>query len=143
MCCSAVGRIGDSPLAGSGGWAQNDICAISTTGHGEQILRVNLAKHIALKLEQLYQLNASADNKLSNKELVNLAVDTGLNFMKDKVDGYGGVICIDKVPCLESAQTVLTKQTIIYNYCLSTIWMHNFETFPLRRTANSRPDLVR
>lgn len=50
-----------------------------------------------MKLELLYQQNASADNKLSNKELVNLAVDTGLDFMKDKVDGYGGVICIDKV----------------------------------------------
>lgn len=58
---------------------------------------MNLAKHIAMKLELLYQQNASADNKLSNKELVNLAVDTGLDFMKDKVDGYGGVICIDKV----------------------------------------------
>lgn len=94
----AVGRIGDSPLAGSGGWAQNDVCAISTTGHGEQILRVNLAKHIAMKLEQLYQQNADAENKLGNKELVDKAVDAGLDFMKERVDGYGGVICIDKVP---------------------------------------------
>lgn len=95
---TAVGRIGDSPLAGSGGWAQNDVCAISTTGHGEQILRVNLAKHIALKLEQLYQQNDDAAIKLSNKELVDKAVDVGLDFMKERVDGYGGVICIDKVP---------------------------------------------
>lgn len=35
----ANGRIGDSPVIGSGAYADNEIGAISTTGHGESILR--------------------------------------------------------------------------------------------------------
>lgn len=61
-------------------------------------MRVGLAKHIALKLEQLHAENDKADekNKLSDKEIVKKGVDCGLDYMLEKVDGYGGVICIDK-----------------------------------------------
>ncbi|EAW74015.1 asparaginase like 1, isoform CRA_c, partial [Homo sapiens] len=34
-----VGRVGDSPCLGAGGYADNDIGAVSTTGHGESILK--------------------------------------------------------------------------------------------------------
>jgi len=95
LTSKAVGRIGDSPLSGSGGWAQNDVCAISTTGHGEKIMRVGLAKHIALELERLHEQNES-NNEHSNKEIINRGVNAGLKFMRDRVDGFGGVICVDK-----------------------------------------------
>ena len=29
------GRVGDTPIIGSGTWAQNDVCGVSSTGHGE------------------------------------------------------------------------------------------------------------
>jgi beta-aspartyl-peptidase (threonine type) len=29
------GRIGDSPIIGAGTWAQNNVCGVSGTGHGE------------------------------------------------------------------------------------------------------------
>lgn len=45
------GRIGDSPLIGSGAYADNRIGAVSTTGWGEAIARVVLAKAIASNLE--------------------------------------------------------------------------------------------
>uniref|UniRef100_A0A5F9CH61 Isoaspartyl peptidase/L-asparaginase n=1 Tax=Oryctolagus cuniculus TaxID=9986 RepID=A0A5F9CH61_RABIT len=47
-----VGRVGDSPCVGSGGYADNSIGAVSTTGHGESILKVNLARLTLFHVEQ-------------------------------------------------------------------------------------------
>jgi beta-aspartyl-peptidase (threonine type) len=38
------GRVGDSPIAGAGTYADDEIGACSTTGHGEAMIRVCLAK---------------------------------------------------------------------------------------------------
>jgi beta-aspartyl-peptidase (threonine type) len=40
----APGRVGDSPIAGSGGYADNETAAASATGPGEMIMRVVLSK---------------------------------------------------------------------------------------------------
>ncbi|XP_051151023.1 probable isoaspartyl peptidase/L-asparaginase 2 [Andrographis paniculata] len=45
-----VGRIGDSPLIGSGTYAC-DICAVSCTGEGEAIIRGTLARDVAAVME--------------------------------------------------------------------------------------------
>lgn len=47
-----AGRVGDTPCIGSGGYADNRIGAISTTGHGESILKVNLARLTLFHIEQ-------------------------------------------------------------------------------------------
>jgi len=39
-----VGRVGDSPMPGAGGYADNELGAVSTTGWGESIMKVLLAK---------------------------------------------------------------------------------------------------
>ncbi|XP_069691696.1 isoaspartyl peptidase/L-asparaginase-like isoform X4 [Periplaneta americana] len=44
-----VGRVGDTPLPGCGGFADDDVGAVSTTGHGESIMRFCLA-HTILEL---------------------------------------------------------------------------------------------
>lgn len=41
------GRVGDSPIVGSGGYADNETAAVSCTGHGESIAKVCLAKTVA------------------------------------------------------------------------------------------------
>lgn len=41
-----AGRIGDTPLLGCGGYADDCVGAVSTTGHGETIMRYNLAQRI-------------------------------------------------------------------------------------------------
>lgn len=41
LTAKALGRIGDSPLAGSGGYAQNDVVGLSTTGHGNYIIKID------------------------------------------------------------------------------------------------------
>ncbi|XP_037585643.1 isoaspartyl peptidase/L-asparaginase-like [Cebus imitator] len=77
-----VGRVGDSPCVGSGGYADNDIGAISTTGHGESILKVNLARLTLYHMEQ--------------GKTVEEAADLSLGYMKSRVKGLGGLILVSK-----------------------------------------------
>ncbi|XP_045649744.1 isoaspartyl peptidase/L-asparaginase [Ursus americanus] len=77
-----VGRVGDTPCIGSGGYADNDIGAISTTGHGESILKVNLARLTLFHVEQGRTLEEAAD--------------MALGYMKSKLRGLGGVILVSK-----------------------------------------------
>ena len=44
------GRVGDSPVIGAGCYADNESCAVSTTGHGEWFLRTVQAYDIAARL---------------------------------------------------------------------------------------------
>jgi L-asparaginase / beta-aspartyl-peptidase len=43
-CCKLPGRVGDSPLIGSGCYADSETGAVSATGYGEAIMKVVLAK---------------------------------------------------------------------------------------------------
>ena len=76
-----VGRVGDSPLIGSGAYCNNDTGGVSCTGHGEAIARVTLAQTV-LSLSQT----------IPPKE----AVEKGLQYMWDRVGGRGGLIMITK-----------------------------------------------
>jgi isoaspartyl peptidase/L-asparaginase-like protein (Ntn-hydrolase superfamily) len=40
------GRVGDSPLAGAGTWADDATCAVSATGHGEAFIRAAVAHEV-------------------------------------------------------------------------------------------------
>ena len=43
------GRVGDSPLIGSGNYADNATCAVSGTGIGEEFIRHQVASDIAAR----------------------------------------------------------------------------------------------
>lgn len=45
-----VGRIGDTPLIGAGTYA-NELCAVSATGKGEEIIRGTVARDVAALME--------------------------------------------------------------------------------------------
>ncbi|KAJ4838115.1 hypothetical protein Tsubulata_003439 [Turnera subulata] len=45
-----VGRIGDTPIIGSGTYA-NNLCAVSATGRGEEIIRGTVAREVAALME--------------------------------------------------------------------------------------------
>ncbi|XP_038657000.1 isoaspartyl peptidase/L-asparaginase-like [Scyliorhinus canicula] len=47
-----VGRIGDTPCIGSGGYADNLSGAVSTTGKGEAIMKITLARLITFNMER-------------------------------------------------------------------------------------------
>ncbi|XP_029031631.1 isoaspartyl peptidase/L-asparaginase isoform X2 [Betta splendens] len=81
MLNKMVGRVGDTPCIGSGGYADNNIGAVSTTGHGETIMKVTLARLILFNMEKGQSVEAASDS--------------GLALMKSRVDGLGGVITVD------------------------------------------------
>ncbi len=76
------GRIGDTPVIGAGTYADNQTCAVSATGYGEQFLRTVLAKTIA-------------DIRHYEKCSAQDAADKGIAYLVEKVHGLGGVIVID------------------------------------------------
>ena len=80
------GRVGDSPVIGAGVFADNETCAVSATGYGEQFLRTVLCKTIS---DLIYFKRLSAK----------LAAAQGMEYLVSKVNGLGGVILIDKHGC--------------------------------------------
>lgn len=76
------GRVGDSPIIGAGVFADNDTCAVSATGYGEQFMRTVLAKTISDYIH-FQKLNAPE------------AAKAGIEYLVSKVKGLGGVIVVD------------------------------------------------
>ena len=76
------GRVGDSPIIGAGVFADNQTCAISATGYGEDFMRTVLSKHISNLIEMMHLDAISAARE-------------GINYLVNKVNGRGGVIVID------------------------------------------------
>ena len=75
-----TGRIGDSPLIGSGTYAC-DVCAVSCTGEGEAIIRSTLARDVAAVMEY---------KGLALQEAVDYCV-------KERLDeGFAGLIAVSK-----------------------------------------------
>lgn len=77
-----IGRIGDSPVIGAGTYADDECCAVSTTGHGEAFLRSVLA----------YDINARI--RYRGQSLA-IAVERAIGERLSAVDGRGGVIAVD------------------------------------------------
>lgn len=76
------GRVGDSPIIGAGVFADNETCAVSATGYGEQFMRTVLAKTIS---DYIYFQDLNAPQ----------AAQAGIQYLVSKVKGLGGVIVID------------------------------------------------
>jgi beta-aspartyl-peptidase (threonine type) len=90
----APGRVGDSPLAGSGGYADNESAAVSATGPGEMIMRVVLSK-LACDL-----VSAEVDAQA--------ACDEALRVLARRTAAHAGLIGVDRygrvaVSCNEPA----------------------------------------
>ena len=81
MTAKAPGRIGDSPLIGAATYAQNGVCAVSATGHGEYFIRVGVAKTICARVEL-----AGDDIKQAAENALDQVAALG---------GDGGVVLID------------------------------------------------
>jgi beta-aspartyl-peptidase (threonine type) len=74
------GRVGDSPLPGCGYYADDALAGVSVTGHGEAIIRVQLARSAA---DFCAKLHAQA------------AAEAAMRMLSDRVTGKGGLILID------------------------------------------------
>ena len=76
------GRVGDTPILGSGTYCDNRFAGVSTTGHGETIMRSVLAHDIIKRMDYL-------------KEDIQTACDNACQSMTKRFVGTGGVIAID------------------------------------------------
>lgn len=87
-----VGRVGDSPLPGCGYYADNQSAAVSTTGHGESIIRIQLARMAANFANTLAPAGAP-DDLFFVRRAAQAAIDT----LTNRVNGFGGLIMIDNL----------------------------------------------
>lgn len=74
-----AGRVGDTPIAGAGTWADDALGACSTTGVGEAIMRFGLARDAVERLRH-------ADARTS--------ADASIAAFGERVSGSGGLILI-------------------------------------------------
>ncbi len=77
----APGRLGDSSLIGCGCYADNLSAAVSTTGWGEPIMKLVLAKW-------------TADRVLAGN-LPEWAAEEAMNNLQQRVNGHGGIIVLN------------------------------------------------
>lgn len=75
------GRVGDSPLVGSGAYADNWTAAASATGHGEALMRVVISKRVC----DFVAAGLPAQQ----------ACEAAIEVLNERVQGEGGVIAID------------------------------------------------
>jgi L-asparaginase / beta-aspartyl-peptidase len=77
----APGRLGDSSLIGCGCYADNQSAAVSTSGWGEPIMKLVLAKWAA--------------DRVASGNLPQWIAAEAMNYLKDRVNGHGGIILLD------------------------------------------------
>ena len=78
MTNKRFGRIGDSPVIGSGTYANNKTCAISCTGHGEFFLRAVVAYDISCLMEYASLSLQEACDRVVKDKLVKMGGEGGL-----------------------------------------------------------------
>ena len=77
----APGRLGDSSLIGCGCYADNLSAAASTTGWGEPIMKLVLAKWAADRVE--------------SGSLPEWVAKEAMNYLQQRLNGHGGIILLD------------------------------------------------
>ena len=71
------GRIGDSPIIGAGTWAENNVCGVSATGHGEYFIRFNVANEIC-DLIKYKSKNVNEAAEIVIEKLKSIGADGGV-----------------------------------------------------------------
>lgn len=74
------GRVGDSPLIGCGAIAEDAFGGVSATGEGEKIMQLMVSRTVLEYLKDGLTPQA--------------ACEAAINDLAERVDGYGGVICL-------------------------------------------------
>ena len=78
MTNKRYGRVGDSPIIGAGTYADNALCGISATGHGEYFIRAVVAYDICARVKyQNLTLQEAADAVVQDR-LVKMGANGGI-----------------------------------------------------------------
>jgi beta-aspartyl-peptidase (threonine type) len=83
MTAKRWGRVGDSPVIGSGTYAANACCAVTATGHGEFFIRATGAHEIASLVRYAGKSAAEAADIVVHQQL-------------RRMGGAGGVIVVGR-----------------------------------------------
>jgi beta-aspartyl-peptidase (threonine type) len=75
------GRLGDTPIIGAGNYANNNSCAVSGTGKGEEFIRNSIAVRVSMLM---------LERKVPLDEAVRICVEDVLK------PGEGGIIAVDR-----------------------------------------------
>jgi len=86
MTNKKFGRVGDTPIIGSGCYANNNTCAISCTGHGEYFIRQVVAYDISCLMEYKNLSLEDACNEVVKNKLVKTGGEGGLIGVNRKGD---------------------------------------------------------
>lgn len=76
------GRVGDSPIIGAGTYAEDGVCAVSCTGHGEFFIRHSVAYDVAARIKYSKASLKAATEAIVLQKLA-------------KLDARGGLISVD------------------------------------------------
>jgi len=88
MTNKRYGRVGDSPMIGSGNYANNKTCAVSCTGSGEFFIRGVVAYDVSCLMEYKNLPLQEAANEVINKRILEIGGDGGLI----AVDAQGAIV---------------------------------------------------
>lgn len=75
------GRVGDSPILGAGTYAENGVCGVSATGHGEYFIRAAVAYDICARVKYKGLTIQQAADEVIQKKLLDM-------------QGAGGVVAL-------------------------------------------------
>ncbi|MBK9271474.1 MAG: isoaspartyl peptidase/L-asparaginase [Saprospiraceae bacterium] len=84
------GRLGDAPIIGAGTYAENEVVAVSCTGHGEYFIRNVVAYDLAARMKYQDKHLAEAVHEIIHLKLKNIG-------------GEGGLIAVDQKGNIEMA----------------------------------------
>jgi L-asparaginase / beta-aspartyl-peptidase len=82
-CCKLPGRVGDSPLVGCGCYADSETGGVSSTGYGEAIMKVVMAK-------------TAADFLRPSNSTPMRAAQAAVQLLANRTKATGGLILLDK-----------------------------------------------
>lgn len=80
MAMKLPGRVGDTPLVGCGTYADDALAAVSCTGHGERIIPLTLARHVA--------------DRVGAGRPAQAAAEEGIALLGRRTQGTGGLIVV-------------------------------------------------
>jgi beta-aspartyl-peptidase (threonine type) len=95
-CCKLPGRVGDSPLIGCGCYADLEAGGASSTGYGEAIMKIVMAKTAVDLLRRPAICVDSPDAVSSGVSSAHLAACEAIHLLGKRTHATGGLILLDR-----------------------------------------------
>jgi L-asparaginase / beta-aspartyl-peptidase len=96
-CCKLPGRVGDSPLIGCGCYADSEAGGVSSTGYGEAIMKVVMAKSAVDRLRGAIEATGTAPAQAgsSSGRAMQVAEQT-ISELARRTKATAGLILLDR-----------------------------------------------